>query len=160
MSTIAQAGGPSATAARPLERLLRHALPRFLLVGCVGLATDAAGYSVLAASGASDGPARALSLAVATLVTWRLNRRFTFAASGRRSLGEGARYAGVALCSQGFNWGLFLGIRATVPALPPLAALALSAASAAAFSFAGQTLVTFASPGRPVAAAANLGSRR
>lgn len=149
----------SGRAAR-VARLLHHGLPRFLLVGCAGLATDGIAYSVLAATGAADAVARAASLVVATLVTWRLNRRFTFAASGRVARDEAARYAGVALCAQGFNYGLFLGLRAASPQLWPLAALAVSAACAAAFSFAGQSFVTFGSHGRMAEAATLLGSRR
>ena len=129
-----------------LRRLLGARLVRFLGVGCGGLAADAACYTALAAGGAPDALARALSLAVATLVTWRLNRRFTFPESGRHPGHEALRYAGVALCAQGFNYGLFLGLRAAMPQAWPLACLLVSAVSAAAFSFVGQSLVTFASP--------------
>lgn len=139
---------PGFPAALPetLRRLLGARLVRFLLVGCGGLAADAACYTALAAGGASDALGRALSLALATFVTWRLNRRFTFAGSGRDPGREALRYAGVALCAQGVNYGLFLALRAALPQALPLACLLVSAAAAAMFSFAGQSLVTFASP--------------
>jgi putative flippase GtrA len=53
------------------------------------------------------------------------------------------RYAAVALCAQGFNLAVFLGIRLLAPTLPPLGALGVSAILATGFSFTGQTLVTF-----------------
>ena len=137
------------------QAILELRLARFLLVGSMGLATDAATFSALSAPGSPDWVARAGSLALATLVTWRLNRRFTFARTGRRPLGEAARYAAVACGAQGFNYGLFLALRAAAPALPPLLALLVSAVAAAGFSFAGQSLVAF----RPLARSLPAGRR-
>lgn len=124
-------------------RLLGLSLPRFLAVGCIGLTTDVTMFSLASAGGVSDALARSASLAIATLVTWRLNRRFTFAASGRRAPAEVARYVAVALGAQGFNLALFLAIRSFAPALPALLALGASGAMAAVASFAGQSLITF-----------------
>ena len=129
-----------------LRALSRAGLPRFGAIGAVGLATDALVFSLLSGSGFADAAARALSLAVATCVTWRLNRRFTFGASGRRTHAEALRYVAVALCAQGFNYALFLSLRALAPEVPALLTLTVSAASAAAFSFAGQSIVAFRSP--------------
>ena len=126
-------------------RALALSLPRFLAVGGLGLGTDACMFSALSAGGASDPTARLLSLGVATFVTWQLNRRFTFRASGRRAPAEAARYVVVALCAQGFNLAVFLGLRSAVPALPALGALAASAVLAAGISFTGQSLLTFRS---------------
>ena len=123
--------------------LLRARLSRFLLVGSLGFTVDAVAFGVLSSLGAPDFSARALSLALATSVTWRLNRRFTFTASGRAAHAEAMRYATVAACVQGANYGLFLGLRALLPSMPALAALAVSAGAAAGLSFAGQALVTF-----------------
>src|SRR3954470_3097600 len=86
-------------------------IARFLLVGLVGLASDATTYSVCAAWGFGDAIARAVSLGLATAVTWRLNRAFTFGASRRSPGAEGTRYALVALGAQGANYLIFLGLR-------------------------------------------------
>jgi putative flippase GtrA len=129
-------------------------IARFLLVGLVGLASDAATYSVCAAWGFGDAIARAVSLGLATGVTWRLNRAFTFGASRRSAAAEGSRYALVALGAQGANYLIFLGLRAAAPQLPALLSLVLSAACAATFSFLGQRFYTF---GR---ASPHSGSRR
>lgn len=122
---------------------LRTSLPRFLLVGSFGFAVDAVAFGAVSSVGAPDYLARALSLAAATLVTWRLNRRFTFSASRRAPHAEALRYAAVACCVQGFNYGLFLALRALLPSAHPLAALVLSTGAAAGLSFAGQGTLTF-----------------
>ncbi|MDB5511696.1 MAG: GtrA family protein [Enterovirga sp.] len=126
-------------------RRAARSLPRFLAVGLAGLATDAALFALASRLGLPDAAARALSLGLATLVTWRLNRRFSFRPSGRAARTEAARYAAVALCAQGFNYGLFLLLRAGLPQVWPLLALGFSAGCAAAGSFLGQFIVTFGS---------------
>lgn len=130
---ILASGGPGA-------ELRRVAL--FLAVGGLGLAVDAALLSLLQALDVSRPAARAASLGCATLVTFGLNRRVTFAAAGRRG-GELARYACVTLVAQGFSYGSFLALSAAAPALPTLSALLAAAAAAALLSFAGQRLFTF-----------------
>lgn len=135
--------GREPTLSEPARRLVGQTLPRFFAVGALGFSVDALVFAAFAGAGASDWSARALSLAAATLLTWRLNRRFTFRPSGRRADAEAVRYGAVAFCAQGLNYGLFLLLRAAMPALSPLFALAVSAGSAAGFSFAGQSLLTF-----------------
>ena len=130
--TILDAGG---------AELRRFAL--FLCVGFAGLAVDAALFATLHGTGLSPAVSRAASLALATLVTFALNRRFTFAASGRRARRDLARYVGVTLVAQGFSYGLFLGLLAMIPALPPLIALVAGAAAATLLSFGGQRFFTF-----------------
>jgi putative flippase GtrA len=143
-------GEISFRALRParLQRVLRTLRPitlvRFLLVGCVGLTADGGLFSLFAHIGLSDALARALSLALATLVTWRLNRWFTFAPSERVQVAEGSRYALIAVCAQGVSYTVFLTLRAAVPALPALGALFIGAVIATAFSYTGQRLFTFA----------------
>jgi len=110
----------------------------------VGLLTDAAVFSALHRGDLADAAARLLSLATATTVTWRLNRAFTFGASGRSALVESSRYTLVALVAQGFNYSLFLTLRALLPEWPALAALLVSAGSAALLSFTGQRFFSFA----------------
>ena len=116
---------------------------RFLTVGLVGLGVDASVYLACSRAGLPDPIARAISLLAATGVTWLLNRTFTFGASPRSALAESLRYALVALGAQGFNYLLFLGLRAAVPQAPALYCLATSAACAAVLSFLGQRFYTF-----------------
>jgi putative flippase GtrA len=118
-------------------------IARFLTVGLVGLAVDSGLFWSLHQAGASVEIARALSLAVATLVTWFLNRLFTFAPSGRAPGREFARYVAVALVAQGFNYGLFLTLLRLDAGAHPLLCLVVSAVATAALSFTGQSLIAF-----------------
>ena len=124
--------------------LLRTRFARFLMVGCCGLAMDSAVYSLFAHAGLPDWQARALSLMVATVLTWGLNRAFTFGASASTPPVELLRYAGVALAAQGVNYASFLVLRHAFPDLPALLALFSSAVLATGFSFTGQSMITFA----------------
>ena len=136
--------------ARPQEMIARLPLPpiawrvvRFLLVGLAGLAVDAGLFQWLYGSGAIAPVARAVSLALATLVTWALNRTFTFAPSGRRPMHEALRYACVALVAQGFNYSMFLFLLHVTGASHPLRTLVATAVMTAVFSFTGQSLFAF-----------------
>jgi putative flippase GtrA len=159
---------PTAWAATPgsafearLRRLARHplaaAFSRFLGVGLVGLAVDASLFTAMDATHFRPETSRAISLGVATLVTWWLNRRHTFGASGRHPATEAARYAAVALGAQGFSYAVFLALVYEAPALPRLLALLVGAGLAAVAGFAGHKLFAFAprretpelSPARP-----------
>jgi putative flippase GtrA len=133
-----------ATSLLPLARFaLSFSLVRFLCVGATGLAADASLFSLLVLEGANEPLARALALGAATLLTWRLNRRFTFGDSARRSLWEGGWYSGVALGAQGLNYLVFLTLREHVPELHALGALLAGAVFAAFFSYTGQRFLTF-----------------
>jgi putative flippase GtrA len=132
-------GGLPIAALAPIVRRFAS----FAAVGLLGLGTDAGLFAWLAGHGTPEFGARAASLAFATVVTWRLNRRFTFGASGRDNSHELARYALVALSAQGLNYLMFVALRCAAPDLPAMAALVCGAGFAALFSFAGQHLFTF-----------------
>jgi len=117
---------------------------RFLAVGCAGLATDSAVFMLLDTMDAERAVGRAVSLAVATCVTWAINRRLTFARTGRRPTLELGRYTLVALIAQGFNYGLFLALGVALPAVHPLLLILFCAACASGLSYGGQRLFTFA----------------
>jgi putative flippase GtrA len=119
-------------------------LARFLSVGVVGLATDSGIFALLFHSGSGAPVARATSLVVATVVTWALNRLFTFGPSGRAPLAEMARYFGVALVAQGFNYALFLSLHYATGEARPYACLFVSAVLTTVFSFTGQSFFAFA----------------
>jgi putative flippase GtrA len=126
-----------------LRLILSLNLTRFLAVGCAGLALDAGLFSLLAHEGAPEPLARAVSLGAATVLTWRLNRRFTFDDSRRLQPLEGSWYVAVALGAQGLSYLIFLTLRGLVPELPALAALLIGAVAATAFSYSGQRFLTF-----------------
>jgi putative flippase GtrA len=119
-------------------------LAKFLSVGLLGLATDLTVLWLLERQGVSHQVARAVSLCVATVVTWSLNRRVTFAATGRTPIFELARYFTVALLAQGINYTVFLEVVQLEPRLPHTLAAIVGAAVATGFSYSGQRFVTFA----------------
>jgi putative flippase GtrA len=134
--------------AAPLERLSRTplglAFMRFLGVGVVGLAVDATIFAMLDHLHVAPEWSRAVSLAAATLVTWRLNRRHTFGASGRAQHVEALRYGAVTLVAQGFSYSVFLLLVYELPVLPRLVSLLIGAGLAAVAGFTGHKLFAFA----------------
>jgi putative flippase GtrA len=124
-----------------------EALPRpfrFLAVGTCGLVTDLGVFTAIPMHAANPLTSRAVSLAVATLVTWRLNRALTFDASGRTQGEEAVRYASVTLMSQGTSFVVFSLLVLTVFAWLPQAAIITGAAIGAAIAYIGHSIFAFA----------------
>jgi putative flippase GtrA len=137
----AAAGG-----ADPLRRLAQR-LPRslrFLGVGALGLTTDFCVFTILMGYAPRPLLVRLVSLGVATLVTWRLNRALTFDDSGRHPGDEAARYALVTAVSQGTSYAVFAALVLTVSAGLPQAALVIGAVAGAVVGYNGHRLFAFA----------------
>jgi putative flippase GtrA len=128
--------------ARMIERLPRPL--RFLGVGGLGLATDFCIFTALMLGGVPPLAGRALSIVLATCVTWRLNRAVTFARSHRRQSEEAARYGMVTAAAQGTSYAVFTALILLGPAWPPQVALLIGAATGALISYNGHRLVSFA----------------
>ena len=129
-----------------LDRLVAW-LPRplrFLGVGGFGLLTDLSIFSLLAAKGFDPLLVRLVSLACATVVTWRLNRTFTFDRTGRHQGHEAVRYAAVTATAQGTSYAVFAALVLTVLGGLPQAALVIGAAIGAIVSYNGHRLFAFA----------------
>jgi putative flippase GtrA len=127
-------------------RTLIEALPRpvrFLGVGGLGLVTDLGIFTLIVAHHPQPLLARLISLAIATLVTWRLNRALTFGRSGRPTSEEVMRYALVAASAQAISYTLFAILVVTAFGAAPQLAVLVGAATAALFSYGGQALFTF-----------------
>jgi putative flippase GtrA len=136
---------PAASAHDPIRRFVEF-VPRplrFLGVGAVGLVTDLAVFTVVLNHGLHPLLARLVSLAIATVVTWRLNRALTFDRSGHHPTHEAMRYAAVTGCAQGVSYLTFAVLVVTVFAARPQLAVIAGAAVAALFSYKGQALYTF-----------------
>ncbi|MHB8285760.1 MAG: GtrA family protein [Caulobacteraceae bacterium] len=153
-STSALKGGADRLIARAPKGLIR-----FLCVGVFGLATQLGGFDLLHRLGVAKTLAWVCGLVLSTLVTWQLNRRLTFTASGRKRGAEIARYALVTAVSQGVSFIVFNSLIAAEPlarpALPlalhglahnlwPDASLIAGAVIATLFSYSGQRFFTFA----------------
>jgi putative flippase GtrA len=129
------------------SRLSGQRLPRpvrFLLVGGVGLSANVALFTLLLMHGMQALLAGFLALAAATVLTWRLNRVFTFARSGRKQGEEAARYAAVTAAAQSTSYAVFAVLASTVLAALPQAAIVLGAAVGALVSYNGHRLFAFA----------------
>ncbi len=98
--------------------------------------------------------ARAFSLGLATLMTWRLNRHLTFAHSGRRQADEATRYAFVAAVAQGAGYAIFAALALTVFVKIPQIAILIGAAAVTLISYNGQRVIAFAP--RKAASSANI----
>jgi putative flippase GtrA len=143
-------GGPASASSQSLPDRLRNAIAglprpvRFLIVGGCGLITDVGFFTLLFAYGMQPLIARAFSLGLATIVTWRLNRDLTFNGSGRHQADEAARYAMVAALAQGSGYVIFAVLALTTLSKIPQAAILIGAAAVTVISYNGQRLVAFA----------------
>jgi putative flippase GtrA len=117
---------------------------RFLGVGTIGLTTDIAVFTLLMAFSPRPLLMRLFSLALATFVTWRLNRALTFDRSGRHQGEEAMRYATVTAASQGTSYAVFAALVLTVFAWLPQAALVAGAVVGAVVGYNGHRLLSFA----------------
>ena len=125
-----------------VERLPRPL--RFLGVGALGLTTDFCVFMILMGYAPRPLLVRVLSLALATLVTWRLNRALTFDPTGRQQADEAIRYAVVTAVSQGTSYAVFAALVLTVFGTLPQAALLIGAVVAAVVGYNGHRLFAFA----------------
>jgi putative flippase GtrA len=128
-------------------RVLAEYLPRpfrFLAVGAVGLTTDICVFTLLIGYTPRPLVMRLVSLAAATLVTWRLNRALTFDQSGRRQHNEAMRYVAVTAVSQGTSYAVFAALVLTVLGTLPQAALVAGAAIGAIVGYNGHRVFAFA----------------
>jgi len=124
------------------ERLPRPA--RFLVVGALGLLTDIGTFTLIQNFGLPALVARLFSLAIATFVTWRLNRALTFDRSGRQQHQEAMRYAAVTATAQSTSYAIFAVLTLTLLPAHPQAAIVVGAACGALISYNGHRLFAFA----------------
>ena len=121
-------------------------LAAFLSVGVTGLAVHTGVFTVLFHAGNDKRLSWICALAVATAITWTLNRRLTFAASGRSRRSEALRYILVTAVAQGVSFAVFMLAGRVVAWLPASMAVIVGAGVATVFSYTGQRFFTFAAP--------------
>jgi putative flippase GtrA len=117
---------------------------RFVAVGSLGLATNIAVFTIVWMLGVPSLTAGLLALVTATLLTWRLNRAFTFDRTGRPQREEAMRYAVVTAVAQGTSYAVFVVLALTVLVRLPQAAIVAGAAVGALISYNGHRLFAFA----------------
>ena len=119
---------------------------RFCGTGVIGFTVDAGILSILTKLGHLPTiPSRGLSFSVAVVVTWALNRRWTFCASTRPSCREFLAYIASQGVGLGVNFGIFsLLIISQAPLVGrPLPALGLSSLFALTINYAGLRIFAF-----------------
>jgi dolichol-phosphate mannosyltransferase len=132
---------------------------RFIVVGCTGFAVDLGLFTAIVAFAHHPLLVRLVTLSISTIVTWRLNRAFTFTRSNRPQHDEAMRYAIVTALAQGTSYAVFAALVLTVSARLPQAALMAGALVAAFVSYNGHRLFAFA-PHRPPADTDSQGTNR
>jgi len=119
---------------------------RYLIVGGIGFIVDAGILWGLVQGGMNAWMARLLSFAVAVLVTWWLNRVWTFAQSRSQTMGrQVSAYFLVQICGALTNFAVYSLVLAFIPPTPVNAVIALAFGSAIGLivNFAGAKLVVF-----------------
>ena len=110
----------------------------FVLGGVLALLTDAAVLMLLSAYiGIPPLLARPLSIAVAMVVSWRVNRSITFAYPHAPTAAEFARFAAVSWTAQAVNYAVFAAVLLWRPQTHPVAALVAASLVAMLVSYTG-----------------------
>jgi len=128
-------------------RLVARRLPRplrFLMVGGVGLAANVILFTIVLIHGVHPLLAGLVAIAAATVLTWRLNRAFTFDSTGRAQREEAIRYAAVTAAAQSTSYAVFAVLASTALIALPQAAVIVGAAVGALVSYNGHRLFAFA----------------
>ncbi len=122
---------------------LRH-YGGFILAGSSAFLTDVAVFQGLHAL-LSLNPliARLISIAVAMVVSWLINRRLTFNVPGPPRLAEFLRFAPVVSLSNALNYVIFSGILIAVPETWPPLAIAVATGIAMVASYLGMRHAVF-----------------
>jgi putative flippase GtrA len=116
----------------------------FAIAGSVGFIVDI-GVLMLLLHFTSLGPfsARAISIPMAVIATWKMNHTFTFDRTGRSLAAEGFRYGTIGITSAVLNYALYSAVLVSTPILRPTVALTLASAAATGFSFFGYSRFVF-----------------
>ncbi len=128
-----------------MDRRSLSQFARFALVGTLGFVVDAGITLTLIHRGIDPFTARFFSIALAMMVTWRLNRALTFGSSDTSQAREGMRYFTVAIVAAIANYAIYAGLLLAVPAISPLIALILAIGTVTILSFLGYRHLVFKS---------------
>jgi putative flippase GtrA len=142
-----EVGEPTGSHAPDRLRRFAEMFPRplrFVGVGGCGLITDVGVLTIFIGLGFHPLVGRLFSLAIATLITWRLNRALTFDRSGRAAHDEAFRYAVVTAVAQSTSYTIFAAFVLTMLARHPQIALCIGAVGGAVISYNGHRLFAFA----------------
>jgi putative flippase GtrA len=115
---------------------------RFGVVGAIGFLVDAGVLQLLIALGCGPVASRAVSIPVAVLATWLLNRTFTFAAAQAGPAWTSfMRYCGVSALGAGVNFALYTLL--VIASMQPIFALAAGSIAAMFVNYLGSRHFAF-----------------
>ena len=116
----------------------------FILAGSTALVTDISVFQALYALVSVNAfIARLLSITVAMIVSFLINRAVTFAVPGRPRFIEFLRFAAVAWMSSGLNYILFATVMLAAPGTWPVLAILLATAISMFASYMGMRMAVF-----------------
>jgi len=122
---------------------LRH-YGGFIAAGLCALATDIFVLNLLSEmAGINLLIARLLSISVAMVVSFLINRTITFAMPGSPKLVEFLRFAAVAWMSSALNYAVFASVMLARPQTSPNIAVLLATATSMITSYLGMRLTVF-----------------
>ncbi|WP_343728796.1 GtrA family protein [Duganella sp.] len=130
----------------------RSELLRFAVAGVAGLVVDVCVLYLALGIGLGYYAGRVLSFLAAVYATWRINRRYTFAASaGESAWREWWRYLFAMLGGGLVNYGAYSAVVALLPPHPllPLAAVAAGSLAGMSVNFVGAKYFVFRRSTRP-----------
>ena len=116
---------------------------RFGIVGGIGFVVDAGVVTGLIHSGLDPFSSRVFSMVIATLVTWRLNRSFTFTPSRTSQASEGVRYAMVAAAAALANYLIYAALVMSSIHVIPAVAVAIASGISMWISYFGYSYIAF-----------------
>lgn len=117
----------------------------FIAAGLLALCIDAVVLMALTEMfGWSPYVARLLSISMAMVASWQVNRRVTFAVERPSTVAEFARFAAVSWGAQAVNYLVFAGLLLLRPETWPVAALVVASLIAMFVSYAGFRFGVFA----------------
>lgn len=122
---------------------------RFGIVGTIGFITDAGVLALLLSDGVSHYFSRMISFPIAVIVTWFLNRTWTFSGTGKAQAGRQViRYFIIQSIGALTNFLIYLGVLSVISSTVPNAVLALAIGSAAGLimNYIGSKQFVFQSP--------------
>jgi putative flippase GtrA len=122
---------------------------RFFLVGLIGFCVDALVLQTLAVVGSDPLMAQFYAVCIAILVTFLLNRSYTFGDTDTPILRLFIAYLGTQCAVFGVNYVIYALLVRTAPppVCSPLVALAIAAVVAMGLSYAGSRLFVFSTSG-------------
>jgi putative flippase GtrA len=116
----------------------------FLMVGSAGFAVDVGVLTaILDWTRADPYSARIVAIGLALMVTWQLNRHFTFGRSDSHAAVEGLRYGSVGIAGNVLNFGVYSAILMAFPRTAPVVALIAGSASGTLFAYTGYSRLVF-----------------